>query len=185
MVKQLPRLVLAALLALTAASTSTEAGFLITLERISDTQVRMTGTGSVGGAPALYDTLVFDAAGTGGGLGTAVGDFAIGGYGVTSLFASGGQLFPISSGTFNEMASPTGSTLLTVTSGGFVFKSVGSSGTLLGNIDGGNINDLRLVGRWEMLAAPIPEPSSLVLGGLGVVLVGFVAYRRRRVGDQS
>jgi hypothetical protein len=190
MVKRLPCLVLATLVALAAASTSAEAALVITLERISDTQVRMIGTGSVGGPANVFDTLALEGGvGTGSGMGTSSGDFAIGGYGVDSWSTFFGSFLLISSGTFTESQSPTGSDFLSRTSGNFIFNAVGSNGELVGNIVGGNTTTQRVVGRWQIVAAPppvpVPELSTVVPGSLGIVLVGLGAYRRRRMMNQG
>jgi hypothetical protein len=188
MVKRLSRLVLAALVALAATSTSAKASMLITLDRISDTQVRMTGTGSVGGAASVFNTLALDGGVVAGsGSGSASGNFAIGGYDVLSWFTFFGSLALVSTGTFTEAQSPTGSDVLSLDTGNAIFNPVGSGGALVGNILGGSVADQRVVGRWQIVEAPvaIPLPSSLFLASLGVVLVGLVADRRRRAIDQG
>ncbi|MCE2950258.1 MAG: hypothetical protein LXA50_24760 [Betaproteobacteria bacterium] len=160
MVKRLSRLVRAALVALAAASTSAKASMLITLDRISDTQVRMTGTGSVGGGGAsVFNTLVLDGGVVAGsGSGSASGNFAIGGYDVLSWGTFSGSLALFSTGTFTEAQSPTGSGVLSLDTGNGIFNPVGSSGALVGNILGGSVADQRLVGRWQIVEAPVAIP---------------------------
>ncbi len=112
-----------------------------------------------GGGASVFNTLVLDGGVVAGsGSGSASGNFAIGGYDVLSWGTFSGSLALFSTGTFTEAQSPTGSGVLSLDTGNGIFNPVGSSGALVGNILGGSVADQRLVGRWQIVEAPVAIP---------------------------
>jgi len=91
-----------------------------------------------------------------------------------------------SSGTFPPIPSGvplTGSMLLRLEDGA-TFKPIGTTGQVFWGTTNGNVQGV-LSGTWQMVAAPVPEPMSvyMMLGGLAVLVL--LGKRRGRTSDRA
>lgn len=179
---------LLALLFVAFAPVPADAGLMLRLERISDTEAVLSGTGSVDDfGTTVFDQLEFVGATTGSpaGAGSVVGDFGIGSFLPTEFFEGVGSLVISeaagSTGTFTSGDMPVGSSQLARITGGFIFGPVGTTGNLVAQIAGGTVNDVETVGSYQIVAtsAPVPEPSTMVMAVAGAV-AGLCGSRRRK-----
>lgn len=166
-------------LTVTLAAGAANASLIFTIERTSDQVARISATGSLDGlvpTDTLY-YLTFGYSVSGGGtslFASTAGDFELGGKTVQQSGVAIGlpHLFVLDFVADLALGdSPAGKALITLDASD-VWAPVGTSNSVLWGV-----LDVQTVGRFSIIAAQAPEPSTLALFGLG--LAGLIFARRR------
>jgi len=180
--------VLAAAVAVVLGQAVADASAIFSIERLSDTQIRITGSGTIDSRPAMRGPRlrfgrVFTSAPTANGSISGTMDFQPT-FSITvtdpvyyedfsGFDADHADGLRIDSGWPEAGDAVSGTITVTMPDG--IFAAVGATGLFgAGNNNSGVVYEL---GNWEMVD-PIPEPSTFALAVLG--LVGLLACRRRR-----
>ena len=154
-------------------ATAANATLLFQLQRIDDSTVVLSGTGTT---PFAGGVLRFSGVASTGnfGLDSHTGDLMMDGIGVDAVFiaVSSSALVVDFLGGWSPGATPSGSETIILDVETWV--PVGSSGSIFDSV-GVNVQ-----GTWEM-TSPVPEPTTLAIFGLGLAGLGFFMTRRRRV----
>jgi hypothetical protein len=165
-----------------------QAAFDFRLERLSDTEVRLTGAGSADTTDSdVYGVLELegvapDTAQTT--SGPMIGDFKLGTLNDAQYFVVLGVMSFVSFAgdspyRFTGTDTASGTSTLTKTGGtGFRFADIGTTGKIFINFPDGTVADRFEAGTWTMVA-PVPIPAALPLFGAALAGLGLVARRKR------